>query len=283
MNPATPDTASTREVVEVPTPSLVHVESLVVVLGHGRSARTVLDHVDLAVGRGGAHGLVGESGSGKSTLAKTLVGVHRPAAGQIRLGGIPLPRRGLRGRRPAGLPRVQLVPQDPWSSLDPRRTVAETIAEAVDPVRARVAPARERIRTLLEQVRLDADAADRYPHQFSGGQRQRIAIARALAADPDLLIADEITSALDLTTQAEILDLLADLRTRLGLTMLFISHDLAVVREVSDEVTVLLHGRVVDQGRTEDVFARPSAEYTRRLLAADPGAPGFSLDEHGDI
>ena len=274
-------TAPIREVIDVPTPSLVHVDSLVVVLGHGRSARTVLDHVDLAVGRGGAHGLVGESGSGKSTLAKTLVGVHRPAAGQIRLGGIPLPRRGLRGRRPAGLPRVQLVPQDPWSSLDPRRTVAETIAEAVDPVRARVAPARERIRTLLEQVRLDADAADRYPHQFSGGQRQRIAIARALAADPDLLIADEITSALDLTTQAEILDLLADLRTRLGLTMLFISHDLAVVREVSDEVTVLLHGRVVEQGPTEDVFARPGAEYTRRLLAADPGAPGFSLDESG--
>jgi ABC-type dipeptide/oligopeptide/nickel transport system ATPase subunit len=271
-------TAFTREVVGVPTPSLVHVESLVVVLGHGRSARTVLDHVDLAVRRGEAHGLVGESGSGKSTLAKTLVGVHRPAAGQIRLGGIPLPRRGLRGRRPAGLPRVQLVPQDPWSSLDPRRTVAETISEAHDPVRARVAPARERIRTLLEQVRLDADAADRYPHQFSGGQRQRIAIARALAADPDLLIADEITSALDLTTQAEILGLLADLRTRLGLTMLFISHDLAVVREVSDEVTVLLHGRVVEHGPTEDVFARPSADYTRRLLAADPGALGFSLD-----
>jgi ABC-type glutathione transport system ATPase component len=274
-------TAPIREVIDVPTPSLVHVDSLVVVLGHGRSARTVLDQVDLAVRRGGAHGLVGESGSGKSTLAKTIVGVHRPASGQIRLGGIPLPRRGLRGRRPAGLPRVQLVPQDPWSSLDPRRTVAETIAEAVDPVRARVAPARERIRTLLEQVRLDADAADRYPHQFSGGQRQRIAIARALAADPDLLIADEITSALDLTTQAEILDLLAGLRTRLGLTMLFISHDLAVVREVSDEVTVLLHGRVVEQGPTEDVFARPCAEYTRRLLAADPGAPGFSLDESG--
>lgn len=274
MNSSTSTTVSTS--------SLVHVESLVVVLGHGRSARTVLDHVDLVVGRGGAHGLVGESGSGKSTLAKTLVGVHRPASGQIRLGGIPLPRRGLRGRRPAGLPRVQLVPQDPWSSLDPRRTVAETIAEAMDPVRARVAPARERIRTLLEQVRLDADAADRYPHQFSGGQRQRIAIARALAADPDLLVADEITSALDLTTQAEILDLIADLRTRLGLTMLFISHDLAVVREVSDEVTVLLHGRVVEQGPTEDVFARPSAEYTRRLLAADPGAPGFRLDEYGD-
>ena len=281
MSSSMPATASSREVIDVPTPPLVLIDGLVVVLGHGRSARTVLDQVDLTVGRGGAHGLVGESGSGKSTLAKALVGVHRPASGQIQLGGMPLPRRGLRGRRPAGLPRVQLVPQDPWSSLDPRRTVAETIAEAVDPVRARVAPARARIRTLLEQVRLDADAADRYPHQFSGGQRQRIAIARALAADPDLLVADEITSALDLTTQAEILDLLADLRTRLGLTMLFISHDLAVVREVSDEVTVLLHGRVVEQGPTEDVFARPSAEYTRRLLAADPGAPGFSLDESG--
>ncbi|MBI4940810.1 MAG: ABC transporter ATP-binding protein [Actinobacteria bacterium] len=278
---STPGTASTREDVAVPAPPLVDVDGLVVVLGPGRSARTVLDGVDLTIGRGGAHGLVGESGSGKSTLAKALVGVHRPRAGQIRLGGTPLPRRGLRGRRPVGLPRVQLVPQDPWSSLDPRRTVAETIAEAVDPVRARVVPARTRITTLLEQVRLDPDAADRYPHQFSGGQRQRIAIARALAADPDLLVADEITSALDLTTQAEILVLLADLRARLGLTMLFISHDLAVVREISDEVTVLLHGRVVEHGPTEDVFARPSADYTRRLLAADPGAPGFTLDETG--
>lgn len=278
MSPSKPVTATSTEVTQVPTPPLVHVEDLVVVLGHGRSARTVLDHVDLAVERGGVHGLVGESGSGKSTLAKALVGIHRPASGRISLGGIPLPRRGVRGRRAAGLPRVQLVPQDPWSSLDPRRTVAETIAEAVDPVRARVAPARARISALLEQVRLDADAADRYPHQFSGGQRQRIAVARALAGDPDLLVADEITSALDLTTQAEILDLLADLRVRLGLTMLFISHDLAVVREISDAVTVLLHGRVVERGRTESVFARPSDDYTRRLLAADPGSPGFSLD-----
>lgn len=281
MRSSTPATASSREAIDVPTPPLVHIDGLVVVLGHGRSARTVLDHVDLTVERGNTHGLVGESGSGKSTLAKALVGVHRLASGQISLNGIPLPRRGMRGRRPAGLPRVQLVPQDPWSSLDPRRTVAETLAEAVDPVRARVAPARARISTLLGQVRVEADAADRYPHQFSGGQRQRIAIARALAADPDLLVADEITSALDLTTQAEILDLLADLRTRLGLTMLFISHDLAVVREISDEVTVLLHGRVVEHGRTGDVFARPTAEYTGRLLAADPGAPGFALDEAG--
>jgi ABC-type glutathione transport system ATPase component len=253
---------------------LVRLADLVVVLGRGSAARRVLDGVSLEIGLGTTTGLVGESGSGKTTLARTLVGLHRPASGQILLGGRPAPRR-----RAAPPIRVQLVPQDPYSSLDPRRTVGQTVAEALDPRRARVAPARERIAELLTQVSLDPAAAHRYPHELSGGQRQRVAIARALAADPQLLIADEITSALDLTTQAEILNLLGDLRRRLSLTMLFISHDLAVVRHVSDHVAVLLHGRLVEHGPAREVFDAPAHPYTRKLLASVPGGPGFVLDD----
>jgi peptide/nickel transport system ATP-binding protein len=254
---------------------LVRLADLVVVLGRGSAARRVLDGVSLEIGRGTTTGLVGESGSGKTTLARTLVGLHRPASGRIVLGGGPPEPR----RRASPPIRVQLVPQDPYSSLDPRRTVAQTVAEALDPRRARVAPARGRISELLSQVSLDPATADRYPHELSGGQRQRVAIARALAADPQLLIADEITSALDLTTQAEILNLLAELRRRLSLTMLFISHDLAVVRHVSDQVAVLLHGRLVEHGPARDVFAAPAHAYTRRLLDSVPGGPGFVLDD----
>ncbi len=248
---------------------LVRLEDLVVVLGRGSAARRVLDGVSLEIGRGTTTGLVGESGSGKTTLAMALVGLHRPASGRIVLGD----------GQPSSPPiRVQLVPQNPYSSLDPRRSVAQTIAEAIDPRRARVGPARGRISELLTQVCLDPATADRYPHQLSGGQRQRVAIARALAADPQLLIADEITSALDLTTQAEILTLLADLRRRLSLTMLFISHDLAVVRHVSDYVAVLLHGHLVEHGPTRQVFDAPAHPYTRKLLDSVPGGPGFVLD-----
>ena len=253
---------------------VARLEDVVVVLGHGSAARRVLDGVSLQIPRGTTTGLVGESGSGKSTLAKALVGLHRPVAGRILLGGAPLRAR----RRSAWAVRVQLVPQDPYSSLDPRRTVGQTVAEALDPRRARVGPARGRIAELLTQVSLDPATAERYPHQLSGGQRQRVAIARALAADPQLLIADEITSALDLTTQAEILNLLADLRRRLSLTMLFISHDLAVVRHVSDHVAVLLHGRLVEHGPAREVFAAPAHAYTRKLLDSVPGGPGFVLD-----
>jgi ABC-type dipeptide/oligopeptide/nickel transport system ATPase subunit len=252
---------------------LVCVEDLVVVLGHGTSARTILSHVSFGIAHGTTLGLVGESGSGKTTLARTLVGVHRPANGRILLDGEQIRRLGA---RPDGV-RVQLIPQDPYSSFNPRRTIAQSLAEAIDPRQARVAPARERISQLLEQVSLDPDTADRYPHQFSGGQRQRLAIARALAPRPQFLIADEITSALDLTSQAEILNLLAELRRELSLTMLFISHDLAVVRHVSDAVAVLRHGDLVELGPTEETFANPRHEYTAELLASVPGHPRFRL------
>lgn len=254
---------------------LLRVEDLTVELGHGAAARRVLKGVSFDIPRGSTLALVGESGSGKTTLARTLVGVHRPSSGRILVDGSPLPTS--RGR--AGAATVQMIPQDPYSSFDPRRTVAQSLAEALDPIRARVEPARARIAGLLSQVSLDPGTMDRYPHEFSGGQRQRLAIARALAPGPRFVIADEITSALDLTTQAEILNLLADLRRRLSLTMLFISHDLAVVRHVSDTVAVLLHGDLVELGPTGATFAEPSHPYTARLLASVPGDPRFRLDD----
>ncbi|WP_217185706.1 ABC transporter ATP-binding protein [Streptomyces sp. AC495_CC817] len=254
---------------------LLRVEDLTVELGHGVAARRVLKGVSFDIPRGSTLALVGESGSGKTTLARTLVGVHRPSSGRILVDDAPL--RTSRGR--AGAATVQMIPQDPYSSFDPRRTVAQSLAEALDPIRARVKPVRTRIAELLSQVSLDPDAMDRYPHEFSGGQRQRLAIARALAPRPRFVIADEITSALDLTTQAEILNLLADLRRRLSLTMLFISHDLAVVRHVSDSVAVLLHGDLVELGPTGATFAEPKHPYTAQLLASVPGDPRFRLDD----
>jgi len=254
---------------------LLRVNDLTVELGHGAAARRVLKGVSFDIPRGSTLALVGESGSGKTTLARTLVGVHRPSSGRILVDGAPL--RTSRGR--AGAATVQMIPQDPYSSFDPRRTVAQSLAEALDPVRARVKPVRTRIAELLGQVSLDPDTMDRYPHEFSGGQRQRLAIARALAPRPRFVIADEITSALDLTTQAEILNLLADLRHRLSLTMLFISHDLAVVRHVSDTVAVLLHGDLVERGPTGATFAAPNHPYTAQLLASVPGDPRFRLDD----
>ncbi|WP_104045426.1 ABC transporter ATP-binding protein [Arthrobacter sp. ZGTC412] len=253
---------------------LIELAGVNVSLGHGARASHILKDVSLSVARGTTVGLVGESGSGKSTIAKTVVGIHRPSSGRITFDGVDLTSPGVskKVRR-----RIQLVPQDPYSSLDPRRTIAQTLAEAIDPVAARVGPHRRRILEALEMVSLDASTADRYPHEFSGGQRQRIAIARALAVGPELVIADEITSALDVSTQAEILALLNRLRRDLSLTMVFISHNLAVVRALCDEVVVLLHGEVVEHGQVIDVFRRPQSDYTRRLLESVPGGPAFRL------
>ncbi|MDR6989146.1 ABC-type dipeptide/oligopeptide/nickel transport system ATPase subunit [Paenarthrobacter nitroguajacolicus] len=173
---------------------------------------------------------------------------------------------------------MQLIPQDPYSSLNPRRTIGQALAEAIDPIHGTVRRHRADIGEWLERVALPADAAERYPHEFSGGQRQRIAIARALAVKPQLIIADEITSALDLTTQAEILNLLADLRRDVDMTMLFISHNLAVVRHVSDEVAVLFRGDLVEFGHADQVYNEPAHDYTRRLMASVPGGLGFNID-----
>jgi len=268
------DTTTTRErrATDTGTAPMIDVRALDVAFG----STTVLRGVDLRLERGRTVGVVGESGSGKSTLAKVLVGTVKPASGSAAVDGVDLTaadRSTLRGYRR----RVQMIPQDPYSSLSPRRTVAQTLAEAIDPVRPRVATHEDRIGGWLERVGLSRDMMHRYPHEFSGGQRQRIAIARGLVIDPHLVIADEITSALDVSVQAQILELLADIKESLGLTMMFISHNLAVVQRVSDEVVVLYQGEVVEAGPVEQIYADPQHWYTRRLLDADPGSARFSL------
>jgi len=234
----------------------------------GRRQLTALDGVDLTIGRGETVGLVGESGCGKSTLARVLLMLARPDAGTVRFGDVdPFALRGrelLAWRR-----RVQMVFQDPYASLNERMTAAELIGE---PWRTHGAPADRsgRVRELLELVGLRAGDADRYPGEFSGGQRQRIGIARALALNPDLIVCDEPVSALDLSVQAQVLNLLAELQRELGVSYLFISHDLSVVRHVADRVSVMYLGKVVEEGPTEEVFDRPVHPYTAALMSAAP-------------
>ena len=227
----------------------------------GGSVRAVTD-VSLTIGRGEAVGLVGESGSGKSTVGRLMLGLLKPSAGRVLLDGADIAG----GLRPAQRRRMQLVFQDPFASLDPRRRVGAQIADGLAGKSTRQA----RVAALLAEVGLAASHADRFPHEFSGGQRQRIAIARALAPQPDFLVADEAVSALDVSVQAQILALFADLRSRLGIGLLFISHDLKVVRALCDRVVVLYLGRVMEEGPAESVLERPSHPYTRALLSASP-------------
>jgi oligopeptide/dipeptide ABC transporter ATP-binding protein len=226
-----------------------------------------LHGIDLTIKRGESLGLVGESGSGKSTLARCIARLEEPSAGTILMDGQAMPSRPSREQRR----KVQLVFQDPYSSLNPRMKVGRMLAELLR-VHGVVPSNRiaRRCVELLEQVGLGSDALGKYPREFSGGQRQRVAIARALAVTPELLIADEPVSALDVSVQATILNLLAVLRRELGLTMLFIAHDLAVVRHVCDHVAVLYLGRIVELGRTEDVFHDPRHPYTLALIASIP-------------
>ena len=239
----------------------------------GRPASfTALDGVSLSVRPGTVMGLVGESGSGKSTLAKVVAALVQPAAGEMRLDGAILPPMRSRRRADPSRRLVQMVFQDPYSSLNSRHRVVEILSEplwlyGLEPDAGR----RDRLaRAMLALVGLDATAADRYPHQFSGGQRQRIAVARALLSRPGLLLCDEPTSALDVSIQAQILNLLKDMQARFGLTTLFISHNLAVVRQMSDDIAVLKDGRLVETGASEKFFRGPSAPYSRDLLAQTP-------------
>ncbi len=229
---------------------------------------TAVDGVDLHLPSGQVLGLVGESGSGKSTVARALVGLVPISAGQVLLDGDDIAggRRGAAARR-----QIQMVFQDPYGSLDPRMTVGETIGEAVA-AHGRVGrrQRQDEVERLLELVALDVDHARRLPRELSGGQRQRVAIARALAAEPSILIADEVTSALDASVQGAILNLLRDLQARLGLTVLFISHNLAVVRYVSDVVAVMYLGKVVEIASTDELLERPQHPYARALLDAVP-------------
>jgi peptide/nickel transport system ATP-binding protein len=230
-----------------------------------RATVNAVEGVTLDVLRGEALGVVGESGSGKTTLARMIVRLLRPTSGQILFEG----RDIASDRALAGVRRdLQMVFQDPVSSLNPRRTIGDSIA---DPLRVQGEDAsRRRVRELLELVGLDPDRIDRYPHEFSGGQRQRIGIARAIGLRPKLLVCDEPVSALDVSTQAQIIRLLASLRTEFDLTLIFVAHDLAVVRQVSDRVAVMSRGAVVELGETDSLYDSPTHPYTKSLLAAVP-------------
>jgi peptide/nickel transport system ATP-binding protein len=236
--------------------------------------RTVVDDVSFALAPGETLGIVGESGSGKSTTARIALALAEPSAGRVLLDGEAW--SGLRERRRRERRRrISVVPQDPLGSFDPRWDVGRTIADAIPADDRRAPPAarpafRRRVRELLEAVGLTAAHARRHPLTLSGGQRQRVAIARALATSPEILVLDEPVSALDVSIQAQVLDLLGDLQEALGTAHLFISHDLGVVHHVSDRVLVMQAGRVVEQGTADDVFFRPQHDYTRELVAALP-------------
>jgi peptide/nickel transport system ATP-binding protein len=231
--------------------------------------------VSIAVRKGQTLGVVGESGSGKSTLARCIVRLIDPTSGEIRLGSNNLARMGPRELRPLRR-RVQIVFQDPYRSLNPRRSVGEALIEGPLNYGVPRGQALDKARRLMELVRMDPQALSRYPHQFSGGQRQRICIARALAVEPDLLVADEPVSALDVSVQAQVLALLEEIRQRLELAMLFITHDLRVAAQVCDHVAVMREGRVVEYGPASEVLVRPQHPYTQALVAAAPGR-GFAF------
>ena len=229
-----------------------------------------LNGVSFAVRRGETLGIVGESGCGKSTLARCLVRLHQPDAGRVDYAGTDVLALEGAARR-AYHRRVQMVFQDPYSSLNPRMTVGQTLAEAIRFHKLREgAGVAARVVELLDLVRLPSDSAERYPHEFSGGQRQRIGIARALAVEPECLIADELVSALDVSVQAQVINLLLELQERLHLTVLFIAHDLRLVRHISHRVAVMYLGAIVELAETETLFSRPAHPYTAALLKAAP-------------
>ncbi|MFI0017824.1 ABC transporter ATP-binding protein [Streptomyces griseus] len=274
----------TRRVVPVPSPRaeetsvpLLEAVGLRREFGRGSGRVAAVDGVSLTVHAGRTLGIVGESGSGKTTLGRMLVRLLDPTAGRLRYGGTEigsLPEKELRSFRRD----LQMVFQDPVASLNPRRSVGESVA---DPLRAAgesdEGRIRDRVGALLERVGLDPAHFERYPHEFSGGQRQRIGIARALAAEPKLIVCDEPVSALDVTTQAQVIELLSELQRELGIGLVFIAHDLAVVRQVSDEVAVMRRGVIVEQGGADEVYGQPRDPYTRQLLAAVPALdPGLA-------
>lgn len=267
---------------------LLEVRGLTKYFGRAPHLVRALEDVHLSVGRGEVVGLVGESGSGKSTIGRLILRAIDPTSGRVIFDGTDIATMNSRALKPYRR-RMQMVFQDPYASLNPRLRVRDIVGEALDahqltPNRSARA---DRIAQLLTVVGLAPEHADRYPNEFSGGQRQRIGIARALAVAPELIVADEPVSALDVSIQAQVLNLLQDLRARLGLAMLFISHDLDVVELMCDRIVVLYLGRVMEAGPAAEVYRMPKHPYTRALLAssprADPEAPRIRQPLRGDI
>ncbi|MBY4608103.1 ATP-binding cassette domain-containing protein [Rhizobium sp. 9T] len=253
-----------------------------------RGARlTILQAISFDIGKGEVVGLVGESGSGKTTIGRSVLRLVEPSAGSVRFDGTELTSLSSSAMRRLR-PRMQYIFQDPFASLSPRMTIGEILTEGLKIQGLGTAKERlERARAALEQVDLPPDAVNRYAHEFSGGQRQRIGIARALTLAPEFIVADEPVSALDVSIQAQVINLLRDLQQRLGLTMLFISHDLAVVEYICDRVIVLYLGRIMEIAPSAALYARPLHPYTRALLSAipspDPDAPRDRQILKGDI
>ena len=231
--------------------------------------RVAVDDVSLSISRGQTVGLVGESGSGKSTLARLILRLLPASSGTVTFDKVDVTRAG-----PAELQayrqRAQIVFQDPYGSLDPRFKVADIVAEGMDHLRLNARDKRKRVLDLLELVHLPRNSVDRFPHEFSGGQRQRISIARALAVDPEFVVADEPVSALDVSMQSQVLNLMRELQARLSLTYLFISHDMAVVRFMADRIAVMTEGKLVEVGVADQVLSSPSHSYTKSLLDSVP-------------
>jgi len=246
-----------------------------VLTGKPKRILTAVDDVSFTIERGKTYALVGESGSGKSTIAKMLVGLLKPSAGRVQIDGIDLANAAAseiaRTRR-----RIQLIFQDPYASLNPRWRVRDIVGEPIDAFLKLSSKDRlSKIDELLEKVGLSSKDAAKFPHEFSGGQRQRIGIARALASDPEFIVCDEPTSALDVSVQAQVLNLMRDLQRDLGLTYLFITHDLAVVRYMADHIGVLYLGRLIESAPKQSLFESPAHPYTEMLIDAAPRVDGF--------
>jgi peptide/nickel transport system ATP-binding protein len=234
----------------------------------------VVHDVDLHVEKGECLALVGESGSGKTTLSRSIGGLHREWTGSIRLDGRPLAHSS-RDRSVDERMKIQYIFQNPYSSLNPRRTIGDSVARPLVIAGTSRGDTQAAVAEMLERVSLTAAYAHRYPDQLSGGERQRVAIARALVSRPDLLVCDEVTSALDVLVQAAIVDLLADLRRDLGLSMLFVTHNLPLVRSIAQRTAVMAEGRIVELGSTVQVLTQPQQEYTKRLLDDTPQVPVY--------
>jgi ABC-type glutathione transport system ATPase component len=239
--------------------------------GFRKPSPEVLKGVSLEIAPGETLGLVGESGSGKTTLGRAVLGLAAPTGGSIVFGGKDVTRMPQRQRRPLAQD-LQVVFQDPYTSLNPALQIADILSEPLIAQGVDVNEARKRVGELLDRVQLPANAAERYPREFSGGQRQRVAIARAVALKPKLIVCDEPVSALDLTTQARVLELLVELQRSTGVSYLFITHDLSVVRHISHRVAVMYRGELVETGPVAEVTNNPKNEYTQRLLLAAPTA-----------